>query len=163
MIEYLGEHSFWGQFGNLLTIISAVAALFSAVSYFLAHHQSNDAFRRMARVGFTVHSIAVIGAVISLFYILFHFYFEYDYVWKHANKDMPLRYIFSCFWEGQEGSFLLWSFWHVVLGNILMRTAKSWENLTMGIVSLVQVLLGSMVLGDLHLQFKNWKQSVYSH
>jgi cytochrome c-type biogenesis protein CcmF len=147
MIEYVGEHSFWGQFGNLLTIISAVAALFAAVSYFLAHIRSEGEFRKLARIGFTVHSLALIGAVLSLFYILFNLYFEYDYVWKHANKDMPLRYVFSCFWEGQEGSFLLWSFWHVILGNILMRTARSWENLTMAIVSLVQVLLGSMVLG----------------
>ena len=59
-----------------------------------------------------------------------------------------MEYIMSCFWEGQEGSFLLWTFWNVVLGNILYRTIDSkWEAPTMAVYSLVQVFLASMLLG----------------
>ena len=61
---------------------------------------------------------------------------------------MPLQYIMSCFWEGQEGSFLLWTFWNVVLGNILRKTIdKKWEAPTMVVFSLIQVFLASMLLG----------------
>ncbi len=154
MTEYVGEHTFWGEFGNLLVIISISAALLAAVSYYLSFRKNSSAFRQMGRVAFWTHSIALIGVALTLFYMLFNQYFEYDYVWKHANRDMPMRYIFSCFWEGQEGSFILWSFWHVVLGNILLLTAKKWENLTMMVVAGMQVLLGSMILGVFILDFK---------
>ena len=147
MIDYIGEHTWVGQFGNTLTIIAVVAALLASVSYYFAYRTKNNSFRILARAAFWLHSAAVIGAVFTLFSMLFNQYFEYDYVWKHANKDMPFRYIFACFWEGQEGSFLLWSFWHVVLGNILLLTARKWENLTMMVVSGMQVLIGAMVLG----------------
>jgi cytochrome c-type biogenesis protein CcmF len=147
MIDYIGEHTAIGKAGEVLAIISLVSALFAAVAYLTAHYRKSDSLRLTGRAFFSVHSLALISTAGVLFYMLFNKFFEYDYVWKHANRDMPLRYIFSCFWEGQEGSFLLWSFWHVVLGNVLMRTAKRWENLTMMVVAIMQVLLGSMVLG----------------
>ncbi|HPJ52373.1 MAG TPA: cytochrome c biogenesis protein CcsA, partial [Flavobacteriales bacterium] len=79
--------------------------------------------------------------------MLLNHWFEYDYVWKHSNRTMPLRYIFSCFWEGQEGSFLLWTFWHVVLGNILIWKARDWEAPVMTVFALVQAFLATMLLG----------------
>jgi len=154
MVEYVGEHAALGVLGELLIIVSFGAALFSAIAYLLSYIRKEDAFRQMGRIGFWLHSIALVGAAATLFYLLFNRYFEFDYVWKHANSDMPLRYIFSCFWEGQEGSFLLWSFWHVVLGNILLRTARKWESLTMFTVAILQVLLGSMVLGVFIFDFQ---------
>ncbi len=146
-MTYIGEHPFVGKLGDTLMIISIVSALLAMVSYILAHRKGEDGFRKLGRAAFTVHSVALVGGAVTLFVMLFNQYFEYDYVWKHANKDMPLRYIFSCFWEGKEGSFILWSFWHVLLGNVLLRTAKSWENLTMVVVAAMQVFLGSMILG----------------
>jgi cytochrome c-type biogenesis protein CcmF len=50
-------------------------------------------------------------------------------------------------WEGQEGSFLLWIFWQMVLGLIVLFTAKKWEASVMAIIALVQVFLASMLLG----------------
>lgn len=59
-----------------------------------------------------------------------------------------MEYILSCFWEGQEGSFLLWAFWNTVLGNILRKTIdEKWEAPTMAVFALVQVFLASMLLG----------------
>lgn len=154
MIEYVGEHTWIGRFGDALLIISITAALLAAISYFLSYRTKVDSYRKLGRIAFWVHSVALVSAACTLFFMLFNQYFEYDYVWKHANRDMPLRYIFSCFWEGQEGSFLLWSFWHVVLGNILLFKARQWENLTMVVVAVFQVLLGAMVLGIYILDFK---------
>ena len=73
--------------------------------------------------------------------------YEYQYVWSHVSEDLPFKYIFSAFWEGQEGSFLLWMFWHVVLGFVLMYFAKKWEGPTMAVLSAVQLFLLSMLLG----------------
>jgi len=60
---------------------------------------------------------------------------------------MPMRYLLSCFWEGQEGSFLLWTFWNLILGNVLIKTAGKWQPSTMTVVSSVQVFLASKLLG----------------
>jgi cytochrome c-type biogenesis protein CcmF len=53
----------------------------------------------------------------------------------------------SCFWEGQEGSFLLWLFWNAVLGLLLMYTNRTWKAPVMLVFCLVQVFLASMILG----------------
>ncbi len=69
---------------------------------------------------------------------------------------MDMKYILSCFWEGQEGSFLLWMFWNVLLGLILSRVLKNgnWEAPVMAVFSLVQVFLASMILGIYMLDYK---------
>jgi cytochrome c-type biogenesis protein CcmF len=126
-----------------------VAALVSVVSYyFYSKEQLTSDWKKIANYSFTIHSISVIGIAATLFFMLFNHYYEYSYVWQHSNNEMPLEYIMSCFWEGQEGSFLLWSFWNVVLGNILRKTIDAkWEAPTMAIFALVQVFLASMLLG----------------
>jgi cytochrome c-type biogenesis protein CcmF len=104
---------------------------------------------RYARVAFQLHALSVVGIASTLFYMLLNHFFEYQYVWQHSNKSMDMKYILSCFWEGQEGSFLLWTFWNMILGLILNRQLKNseWEAPVMTIFSLVQVFLASMILG----------------
>lgn len=160
-INYVGEHLVWGQLGHFFIVLSFVGALLSALSYWFAAKNSvlqssggagtasavfND-WKRLGRLGFNLHTTGVLGIIFTLFYILFNHYFEYQYVWQHSNRDMPMEYILSCFWEGQEGSFLLWSFWNMVLGQILIRSANDWEASTLWVVALVQVFLASMLLG----------------
>ncbi len=83
----------------------------------------------------------------TLFTMIFRHYYEYYYVWEHSSNSMPKRYTLACFWEGQEGSFLLWTFWQVLIGNVLIFTAKRWESPVLSIISLVQTFLASMLLG----------------
>jgi len=146
-IEYIGEHLWPGKFGNLFVVLSFVAAAFSTFSYYQASKDNDKSWLRMATLSFRLHSAAILGIILTLFYILVNHYFEYHYVWQHSNTEMPMQYILSCFWEGQEGSFLLWTFWNMVLGNILIRTAKDWRAPTMTIISSVQIFLASMLLG----------------
>lgn len=53
----------------------------------------------------------------------------------------------STFWNGQEGSFLLWMFWHAIIGIILIFVNKFWEAPVMTVFALVQAFLASMILG----------------
>ena len=148
-MEYIGEHLGIGKIGNLFVILSFVFALLACISYFFAAKENEDAasWKKIARIAFRLHGLSVLGIVSTLFIMLMNHYFEYEYVWHHSNRVMPMRYILSCFWEGQEGSFLLWTFWHVVLGLILQRTAKNFEAPVMAVIALVQVFLASMLLG----------------
>ncbi len=151
-IQYTGEHLWPGQLGHFFVILSFVAALLSTFSYFSAARTEHDSivsrkWLNMGRWSFMTHALSVIMIFGALFYIITHHLFEYHYAWEHSSLDMPSEYLLSCFWEGQQGSFMLWTFWHAILGLVVMRTAKHLESRTMAIIALVQVLLCTMILG----------------
>ncbi len=140
--------------GNLghLSIIIAFVAIFAAIfSYFKENQASLEkdkkSWKQVARGCFFLHGIAVISAIGILFFILFDHRYEYDYAWQHVANDLPVYFIISCFWEGQEGSFLIWTFWNVLIGFFLIRSSKKWETKTMMVFCAVQLFLVSMVLG----------------
>ena len=149
-MTYVGEHLWVGTIGNAFVFLSLVAAIVSTIAYYF-YSKENDLtseWKSFARISFSVHSVAVVGIAVTLFYMLFNHMYEYSYVWQHSNNSMPMQYILSCFWEGQEGSFLLWTFWNVIIGNILRRQISGkWEGPAMAVFSLVQVFLASMLLG----------------
>jgi cytochrome c-type biogenesis protein CcmF len=113
----------------------------------LALASSGTQWKRLARVFFITEVISVFAVFILLFYIINNHYFEYKYAWQHSSKSLETKYLLSCFWEGQEGSFLLWSIWHCVLGLIFIWREKEWEAPVMTVVSFAQVLLATMILG----------------
>jgi len=155
-INYIGEHLVPGYLGNFFISLSFTTALLASVAYFFSakHSQEQPGWLNIARISFKIHAFAVVATIVTLFYIIINNYFEYYYAWHHANKALPLKYMFACFWEGQEGSFLLWSFWHALLGLLLMRNKSDISNLAMGVLSSTQVFLTSMVLGIIIFNYK---------
>ncbi|KAB2805451.1 cytochrome c biogenesis protein CcsA [Phaeocystidibacter luteus] len=147
-MEYIGEHLFAGNLGRFFVILSFTAALLSAFSYIkFWDHADRPEWKKLARASFITHGLSVFGIVATLFYMMLNHYYEYHYVWSHTSNDLPFKYMFSSFWEGQEGSFLLWMFWHAVLGFFLMFSAKKWESGTMLTLVLVQAFLATMIMG----------------
>jgi cytochrome c-type biogenesis protein CcmF len=144
-------HTFIGSFGNLLLSASFVFSIFAAVLYFISVRQKEELKHRFwkinGRVAFFLHSLTATGVVIALFWIIYNHYFEYHYAWSHSSTDLPVHYMISSFWEGQEGSFLLWIFWHVLIGLFFIFTNKKWEAPVMAIFASVQAFLLSMILG----------------
>lgn len=151
--QFIGEHLMPGKLGHFFAILSFVMALFSTFSYWRAAATENKdlnssrSWQLLGRNGFILHVAGTAGVFITLFYIIQNHLFEYHYAWRHSDLSLSPKYLLSCFWEGQEGSFLLWSIWHCVLGMIVMFTAKGLESRAMTIISLVQVALASMLLG----------------
>jgi cytochrome c-type biogenesis protein CcmF len=147
---YQGEHLLPGQLGQFFIILAFGSALFSAISYYFAttdHDKLNKKWLWMGRIGYFLNTASVIGIGSCLFYIIYSHLFEYHYAWEHSSRQLPVYYIISSFWEGQEGSFWLWGFWQAVLGNILIWRAKSWEKPVLTVIALSQALIASMLLG----------------
>ncbi|MFN8310656.1 MAG: cytochrome c biogenesis protein CcsA [Chitinophagales bacterium] len=146
-----GEHLWLGHLGHFFIVVSFAAAFLAFLSFAFSEFNKSDSSKvswlRLGRMAFTVHGISVIGVFILLFVMIFNHWFEYHYAWRHSSKELPVYYIISSFWEGQEGSFLLWQFWLVVLGWIGIRTLRQWEAPVLSITALTQFFLGSMVLG----------------
>jgi cytochrome c biogenesis factor len=118
-------HSTIGNTGHLLVIVAFVTALVATYAYFKAGMAGGTiedtlTWKRFARVIFYIHVAAVLGVVFSLYWIIGNHYFEYHYAWKNSSLSLPTGYTISSFWQDQEGSFLLWIFWNVVLGCVLI-------------------------------------------
>jgi cytochrome c-type biogenesis protein CcmF len=148
---FIGEHLWLWHLGHFLLLLSFCAALLSAVAYSFSEFTKEQAAKlswlKLGRVSFITHGVSVFSIFVLLFIMILNHWFEYHYAWRHSSTDMPLKYIISSFWEGQEGSFLLWQFWLVVLGLIAMKTAKDYESPVLGMTAITQTFLGSMVLG----------------
>ncbi|MDX1629747.1 MAG: cytochrome c biogenesis protein CcsA, partial [Fulvivirga sp.] len=136
---------------HLFVIAALIFALFSAISYYKAAVAQDLALQKQwktnGKIAFFIHAGSVIGIVGCLFFIIYNHYFEYHYAWSHSSRRLPTHYMISCFWEGQEGSFLLWMFWHALLGVVIIFTNRYWEASVMTVFSLVQFFLSSMILG----------------
>ena len=145
-ITYVGENLFIGNLGKFFVVLAFVSAILSAFFYARAKEETSSE-KTFGRILFSIHTIAVFGIFITLFQIIQGHYFEYAYAYEHSSLDLKLRYMVSCFWEGQEGSFLLWMVWNALLGVILIFTAKRWERGVLAIVALCQVVLTAMLLG----------------
>lgn len=144
-------HYFIGNLGHLFVILSFVAAIATAFSYFKATTVSDLSLKNQwlinGRVGFYIHAAAVLGICVTLFVIISNHYFEYHYAYSHSDKKLPAYYLISTFWNGQEGSFLLWMFWHAIIGIVLIFVNRFWEAPVMTVFALVQAFLASMILG----------------
>lgn len=147
-ITYNGEWAWAGTLGNFLVVLAFGSAVFAFISYlFSTQKDALPSWKKLGRLGFRVHSLSILGVIAILFILLFNHRYEFQYVWKHLNNEMSMKYVLSCFWEGQEGGFLLWMFWNLVLGNLLIWKAGKWEKYVMAIYALVQLCLATMILG----------------
>ncbi|MEY4333689.1 MAG: hypothetical protein RLZZ196_2432 [Bacteroidota bacterium] len=150
-LQYIGEHLLPGQFGYFFTLLSLVASLVASFAFAKAFYSNNieeeQSWNKLAKIAFGIEVVTVIASFVILTYVISNHLFEYKYAYSHSDKNLPFEYLLSCFWEGQEGSFLLWSFWHCVLGTIIMFKVKWRPNGVMMSLSFVQFLLASMVIG----------------
>lgn len=144
-------HYFIGNLGHFLVILSFISSLAAFFSYFKATGQNDlaekNAWLLNGKISFYVHALSVLGISVTLFIIIANHYFEYHYAYSYSDKKLPTHYLISTFWNGQEGSFLLWMFWQAVLGIVLIHTNKFWQAPVMTIFALVQAFLASMILG----------------
>jgi len=152
--KFIGEQLLPGQIGYFLTILTLVAALLATFAFakaFFSKELSVQAqWNQLAKIAFYIEAACVFSCFIVLFYIISNHLFEYKYAYMHSDKQLPYQYLLSCFWEGQEGSFLLWSFWHCVLGLLVLARLKRWNNNINGVMmvlNFVQFVLATMVVG----------------
>lgn len=155
-IQFIGENLLPGKLGQFFIILSFCSALLATISYYFAtvsargdsfQKQASAGWKKIARTAFSLNLLAVVGIGSCLFYIIYNHLFEYHYAWAHSSKTLPVYYIISSFWEGQEGSFWLWMFWQGILGIVIVFRGKSWENSVMTTIMLSQAFIGSMIIG----------------
>jgi len=150
-IQYIGEHLLFTKIGHFIILLGFVSALFSCLAYFFATNNEGTAayssWKKLGRIGFGLHGISIYTTIALTFYVMIQKYYEYSYVFEHVSDDLPFKYIFSAFWEGQEGSFMLWMFWHIFLGAIILFKGGKWEAPVLSVLMAIEVFINSMILG----------------
>ena len=155
-MHFEGEHLLPGQVGHFFVVLGFVAALISTIAYFTASRKTDllekQSWLRFARFTFFTQVASTLIIFATIFYICSHHYFEYMYAYKHASTELESKYLLACIWEGQEGSFLLWTIWNGILGTIIIiknRDPKTsvWEAPVMSVISMAQFFLLMMIMG----------------
>lgn len=155
-MQFEGEHLLPGQIGHFFVILAFVASLIATIGYAKASFSKDIAEKqswiRFARMAFITQLVSAFVIFSVIFYICSHHYFEYMYAYKHAAKELESKYLLACIWEGQEGSFLLWTIWHSIIGLFIIIKSKKpllegWEAPVMSVISFAQFFLGMMILG----------------
>lgn len=139
-----------GTWGHIGVIVAFISALFGIYALSLASDPEKPGFKKAqatARIAFWIHALSVFGVVSALFAIIYGHQYQYHYAWSHSSSRLPVYYMISCFWEGQEGSFLLWIFWQVLLGFFLFKVDDKWKAQIWIVYFSVQAFLVSMLLG----------------
>ena len=139
-MEYLGEWMWAAVLGRGLVALAFSSAVLATVA-FLRGHVS------LGRRAFFTHAVSTLGVIALIFVLFFGHRYEFQYIWKHLNNEMPMRFVLSAFWGGQEGGFLLWMFWHNVLALLILRRADAWQREVMTVLSAIEAFLGVMLLG----------------
>ena len=99
-----------GTVGFLLILSSFVATVVAAFAFFRASAELNDSvsWTKIGRFAWVISSGAILASFVILVYLVFTHQFQYGYVYENSSRDLPLNFLISSTWAGQEGSFLLW-------------------------------------------------------
>jgi cytochrome c-type biogenesis protein CcmF len=138
--------------GFLFILLALFSTLFSGFNYFSALGGKSKSGKKtkktadrtadkikMARFGFYIMTGLVVIASAYLLYLFLSHQFQVSYVYRYSSRDLPLGFLISSFWAGQEGSFLFWALLIAMMGVVMIRTAgEVLEAHAMLVVNIVQ-------------------------
>ena len=139
---------------GVLTLWVAFVALALSTFFYFQAVRGKERAQSWARQLYGLGTFAIVLAAAALLYLILTHDFRVHYVYSYSDRSLPLGYLISTFWAGQEGSFLLWVFWGALVGLPLIRYARHYENRTLivynlTLLSLVAILLRQSPFGFL--------------
>lgn len=144
---YTGENLLIGLLGKVFIYFSFFSLIASSIAFIISRKKQTPSLLKTGRLLYGVHFVALLGAVFALYYLIFNHHYEYSYVYQYSANDLPFKFLISCFWAGQEGSFLIWAFFQGIIGFMVMSGNRSWNAWVMPVYSTAQIFIMSMLLG----------------
>ena len=121
-------------------LVTCISMFFYAVSYRKEAKRESEINKIYGTKSYCCATFFVLAATLYLFYIILTDQFQFVYVASYSSRELPLVYKITAFWAGQEGSFLLWLTFHVLLGLVLI-CSKTVRPGVMLIYSALQTML----------------------
>ncbi len=137
-----------GIIGKLLITLSFVSGLGSLVLYFQSARNEHEGKLRIGNWLFGAQGLFMIAASAILVYLIFTHQFQYYYVFNYTSLDLAPKYLWSAYYGGQEGSFMLWILFSWLLGLGLMKwTRAPYKAPVLFFLTMTQVFLIFMIVG----------------
>ena len=108
---------------------------------------ASSTHKRWGRRAWVVMFASSIAAFGLLMYLNVTHQFQFAYVYGHSSLNLPVQYLISSSWAGQEGSFLLWIVMNGLVGMLVIRFAGPYEAPVLAVMAVCQIFLFSMILG----------------
>ncbi len=105
--------------GNILLTLALFAGVFTVIMYYLTYKGYENTMP-LARIGYHTTAVLVIAASALLLHAILTHQYQYKYVYNYSGSDLSTGLLMSTFYAGQEGSFLLWTFFTAIIGLILL-------------------------------------------
>jgi cytochrome c-type biogenesis protein CcmF len=138
-----GAVALWGAF----------FALTASTIFYLRSLRGDAEARAWARQTYALATTAAVVATGVLLFLILTHDFRIHYVYSYSDLSLPTPYLVSTLWAGQEGSFLLWLLWGLVVGLPLIRYAHHYEDRTMIVYNLAQISLLLILLRQSPFRF----------
>lgn len=114
--------------GNIVLVLALVMGISGLGCYiYAALRDPSWIVRARALTGAMV--VCVVVASLFLWSLILTHQFRYSYVTNFTDRSLPTLLLFTTFWGGQAGSFLLWALWSAIFSVVLMLGLRSspWE------------------------------------
>ncbi|MFH1701107.1 MAG: cytochrome c biogenesis protein CcsA [Candidatus Zixiibacteriota bacterium] len=131
--------------GNLLIVLTTAASLICTFSYFMAL-RGKSKFAELGRLSYKYFTVLVVMACALLFYYFISGDYSYKYVFDYSSSDLPLFYLISAFWAGQQGTYLLWLALLAFFGFYLIYRGREYTNHAMFVYGLINFFFCIMLL-----------------
>ncbi|MEQ9308564.1 MAG: cytochrome c biogenesis protein CcsA [Balneolaceae bacterium] len=137
-----------GIIGKLLITLSFVSGVASMIYLFIAAKHENEQKLKIGNWLFGIKGLFMLAASAILVHLLMTHQFQYYYVFNYTSLDLAPKYLWSAFYGGQEGSFMIWIIFSWITGLGLMKwTRAPYKAPVLFFLGLTQVFLISMVVG----------------
>lgn len=133
--------------GKILVYIAFSTSIISTLLYFLSTGKRD--YKKIARLFYHLASISVLLTSAYLLNAILSHDFQLAYVWEYSNRDLGTPLLISTFFAGQEGSFLLWALFSVIIGIFLLSYVvkiKEFEAPVMAMFTLVIAFLTLLLI-----------------
>lgn len=115
------------MFGKMIMYLSLFAGILSILGYVQAAKGKKERVI-LGRIGLLVSACGIFIASIILLNAIIAHDFTLAYVWSYSSRSLPLHFLLSTFYAGQEGSFLFWTLCSALLSLFLLSYTKKRNN-----------------------------------
>jgi cytochrome c-type biogenesis protein CcmF len=112
---------------GVIALWGALLAGLASIYFYLRADRGQAEALSLARNAYAAFATCIVAAAGTLMALLLQHRFDVSYVNSYSSRDLPIYFLISTFWAGQEGSFLLWCFWGSIIGLFVWRSAREQE------------------------------------
>lgn len=125
------------MFGSILLYSVCLITLLNSILYFLSYKREN-----LLNISQKLYYLSTVGTIIISAFLMINIFthnFQYTYIWEYSSKQLPGYLLFSSFFAGQAGSFLLWTLFFAIMGIFFRKFAvkRDYEPIAMGFYTMI--------------------------